>query len=341
MVSDLEIGVIGTGPIGCYLGGRLLAAGADVVFVGRTRAKLELEEAGLSLADLRGQTVHVAKDRIAFETDAARLRGSGLVLCCVKSAQTAEVAEQLAAVLSPDAIVVSMQNGLRNRGVLRERLKTQTSLGAIVGFNVVPKGAGSFRQTTAGSVIVEASPDPRVEHLVRALSRGGVETEVVDDIRAHQWAKLIMNLNNAVSALSGAPSRDLVFVPGYRSIVAAVVTEALAVMRAAKVRPARLRGIPAHLFPILLRLPTPLVKIVARSQLRIDPEARSSMWEDLSRGRATEVDDLNGEIVRLAASCGAPAPLNGRLVELVHEVERAGAGSPKLTPEAFRAALGI
>jgi 2-dehydropantoate 2-reductase len=130
-----------------------------------------------------------------------------------------------------------------------------------------------------------------------------------------------------------------VFVPGYRRIVAAIVNEAIAVMRAAKIRPAALRGIPVRLFPFLLALPTPLVKLVARAQLRIDPDARSSMWEDLTRGRRTEVDELNGEIVRIAQAHGRDAPLNRRIVELVHEVEGAGKGSPKLSPDALWSAL--
>lgn len=88
-----------------------------------------------------------------------------------------------------------------------------------------------------------------------------------------------------------------------------------------------------QLVPHALRLPTALVRIVARAQLEIDPEARSSMWEDLTANRATEVDWLNGEVVRLAESCGAQAPLNRRIVELVHEAERRGAGSPKLSAE--------
>jgi 2-dehydropantoate 2-reductase len=212
-------------------------------------------------------------------------------------------------------------------------------LAAIVGFNVVPKPRGVFRQATAGEILLERARDRRLDAMVSAFRDSGIDAKTVVDVRAHQWAKLLMNLNNAVSALSDAPSRDLVFVPGYRRIVAAIVREAIDVMRAAKIRPAALRGIPVRLFPFLLSLPTPLVKVVARAQLRIDPDARSSMWEDLSRGRLTEVDDLNGEIVRLAESCGARAPLNRRIVELVHEVEREKTGSPRMSPNDLWTAL--
>jgi 2-dehydropantoate 2-reductase len=338
----MKLGVMGAGSIGCWVGGRLAVAGNDVVLVGRPRVRDELAANDLVTVDLAGESVRVAKEDVNVTTEASSLADRDVVLVAVKSAQTAEVGDTLAAIVPRRAIVVSLQNGLRNVEVLRTRMPEHAVVGAIVGFNVVPKGPGTYRQATAGTIILEnkrEKRDPRVSSLAATLRGADVETDLVHDIRAHQWAKLLMNLNNAVSALSDAPSRDLVFVPGYRRIVAAIVTEAIRVMRAAKVKPAPLRGIPVHLFPILLRLPTPLVKIVARAQLKIDPDARSSMWEDLSRGRHTEVEDLNGEIVRLAESCGADAPLNRRIVELVHDVERRAAGSPKMSPGALWAAL--
>jgi 2-dehydropantoate 2-reductase len=114
--------------------------------------------------------------------------------------------------------------------------------------------------------------------------------------------------------------------------------EALAVLRAAGIRPAKMGRLPVTILPLALRLPTALVRMVARAQLKIDPEARSSMWEDLTSGRPTEVDYINGEVVALAESCGTTAPLNRRIVTIVHAAERAG-GSPKLSAEAFWTAL--
>jgi 2-dehydropantoate 2-reductase len=129
------------------------------------------------------------------------------------------------------------------------------------------------------------------------------------------------------------PTTTLVFDAGYRAIVRAVVVEALGVLDAAGVRTARLGPLPVGWFPFVLALPTALLRLALRAQLEIDPDARSSMWEDLVRGRLTEVDYLNGEIVRLAASCGASAPLNERIVTIMHDVERQAKGSPKLSAE--------
>ncbi len=331
----LKVGVIGAGAIGCHVGGALAATGADVVLVGRDRLKTEIESFGITLEDLDGTVRRVDKERIAFETSASALADRDTILCCVKSAQTAEVGERLAHIAAPGTVVVSMQNGVRNADVLRTHLAEQIVLGGIVGFNVVPKGVGVFRRATTGPLVIEASDDARVATLARLLAASGYEVELTHDIRAHQWSKLIMNLNNAIGALTDAPTKDLIFVADLRRILAAIIRESLGVLKKAGIRPAKLGRIPVHFFPFMLAMPTALLRVVAGAQVKIDPEARSSMWEDLSKGRLTEVDYLNGEIVRLAESCGAEAPLNRRVVEIVHEVEKEGRGSPKLSADAL------
>ncbi len=332
----MTIGIMGAGAIGCYLGAWLASRGADVRFVGRARLADELA-GGLEATDMRGRSARIPHPELA--TDPASLAACDVVLVCVKSAQTAETARSLAPVLRPGAVVASMQNGVRNPEVLRGHLPAQRVLGGIVGFNVVPGANGAFRQTTTGLVVLEASQDPRAAELAELLRAAGFDVQVTADLAAQQWSKLIMNLNNAVGALSDAPTQRLLFDPAYRRILAATVREALSVMRRAGIRPARLGPLPVALFPHLLALPTPLLRLVARAQVQIDPKARSSMWQDLDRRRPTEVDYLNGEIVRLAERAGADAPLNRRMVALVHEAEARGAGSPALSAEALWKAL--
>lgn len=331
----MKIGIFGAGSIGCYVGGRLAAKGQDVVLVARPRVKDEIDRYGVIAIDgaaKDGTRLSVAPGEVPCVLDASALADRDVVLVCVKSGQTAEAGDELARVLPPDrrVLVVSLQNGVRNADVLRDRLSRHPVLGGIVGFNVVSKGEGVFRRATTGPLVVEASDDARLAPLASALESAGFEVEIAGDIRGKQWAKLIMNLNNAVSALTDAPTRALLFEPGYRRILAALMSEALAVLKAAGIRPARLGPLPAQAFPMILRLPGPVLRVVARMQLAIDPEARSSMWEDLTRGRPTEVDHLNGEIVRLAEVSGTRAPLNARMLELVHDAERARAGTPRI-----------
>ncbi len=340
----LAIGVMGAGSIGCYVGGRLLARGHDVLFIGRERIRAELTAHDLRLTDIGGAAEVVAKERVRVETEAAMLADRDVILVCVKSAQSEEAGRALASVVRKDALIVSMQNGVRNAETLRQVMPGKIVLGGIVGFNVVSKDTGTFQRGTTGPLAIEMPADPadvvaRVEALGAALTESGFETELPTDIRSKQWSKLMMNLNNAVSALSGAPTPQLIFTPGYRRVLRALIGEALMVLDAAKIRPARLGAIPVRYFPTLLALPTAVLRVAARAQLQMDPEARSSMWEDLMRGRMTEVDFLNGEIVALAKTCGASAPLNARIVEMVHDAENENKGSPGLTPDALWSAL--
>lgn len=341
LVDDraMRIGVMGAGAVGCYVGGALAAAGEDVVLVGRDRVRAELAAHGLTVVTLEGASRVAPTARYTVATEAAALAGCDVVLCCVKSGQTAEAGAALADALPREALVVSAQNGVRNADALRAALRGQEALGGIVGFNVRPLGEGVFRRATSGPLVIEASGHPALAPLVDALRRAGLETEVARDVRARQWSKLVMNLNNAVSALSGAPTKALLDSPGYRRVLRGVIGEAVAVMRDAGVRTARVGPLPVQWFPALLGLPTWLFRVLARAQLKVDPEARSSMWEDLERRRDTEVDELNGEVVRLAEAHGRDAPINRRLVALVREAAARRAGSPGMSAEALAAAV--
>ena len=132
-----------------------------------------------------------------------------------------------------------------------------------------------------------------------------------------QWGKLLLNLNNPVNALSGLPLRQQLLDRGYRRCLAALMDEALEALSWAHIKPAQLAAVPPRRMPTILRLPDPLFKVVAARMLRIDEKARSSMADDLALGRRTEIDALCGEVVRLARSNGARAPLSAKMVQLV------------------------
>lgn len=330
----MRIAIAGAGSIGCYVGGKLLTAGAaEVVLVGRPRLRDEIAAHGLTVKDFdRATTVPADKVTVVTEVSDPAVAACDAVLVCVKSAQTAEVGRELARVLRPDAVVASLQNGVRNADVLRGLLGSRRVLASIVSFNVVSRGKGVFHRAMSGPLMMEKVDETAPRALVKALADAGFPIEEHGDLAPHQWTKLVVNLNNAISALSGAPTQQLLLTPGYRKILGAVAREALAVLRAARIKPARLRGVPLGVMPVVMGLPTPIVKLVTRAQMKVDAEARSSMWEDLTRGRPTEVDYLNGEIVRLANASGIAAPINTKIVSLVHDAEKKGPGSPGHNP---------
>jgi 2-dehydropantoate 2-reductase len=332
----VKIVVYGAGGIGCYVGGRLTATGTPVTFVGRQRMAAELAAHGLHLTDYLGADLRVAPDQVRFETTPAAAAEADLVLVTVKSAATEAAAAELAEVLKPGAIVMSFQNGVRNGELLRSRLSDQVVVTGMVPFNVLNRGAGVFHQGTEGALDVQR--DPASTPYLEAFARAGLPLTQHDDILPVQWAKLLLNLNNPVNALSNLPLRDELSQRAYRRCLAAAQSETLGLLDAAGIRPAQLLAVPMHRFPAVLRLPDFLFRRLAAKVLAIDPLARTSMWEDLEAGRPTEIDYLNGEVVRLAESLGRSAPVNRRLVELIRaaETDRRTWSGPELLRELQR-----
>ncbi|GAA1582222.1 MULTISPECIES: 2-dehydropantoate 2-reductase [Kribbella] len=328
------IAVYGAGGIGCYVGGRLAATGTPVTFVGRPRTAAAVAAHGLRLTDYLGADLRVAD--VPFETTPDGADGAELVLVTVKSAATAQAAEELAAVLSPGAVVVSFQNGVRNAEVLRSRLPEQVVVAGMVPFNVLNRGAGVFHQGTEGKLDVQR--DPALAPYAGSFERAGLPLTQHDDILPVQWSKLLLNLNNPINALSDLPLREELSQRAYRRCLAVAQAEALELLAAAGIRPARLLAVPMERFPAVLRLPDFLFRRLAGKVLAVDPLARTSMWEDLEAARPTEIDYLNGEVVRLAASLGRTAPVNGKLVDLIREAEtdRRSWSGPELLRELQR-----
>ncbi|MEZ0066424.1 2-dehydropantoate 2-reductase [Streptacidiphilus sp. MAP12-20] len=324
----MQIVVMGAGSIGCHLGGYLAAVhDVEVGLIGRAAAMSVLAERGLTLTSGRRPELRLPGAALTLATDASAAAGADVVLVTVKSDGTREAARQLAPHLAPGTVVVSFQNGLHNAEALREELPEQTVLTGMVPYNVLQTEPGTFHQGTGGALMLDDAPVGAP--LVAALTAAGLSVQARGDMREVQYAKLLMNLNNAVNALSGLPLRAQLSDRSYRACLAQCQTEALAAYHAAGIRPAQLGAVRPTLTPVLLRLPDALFTRAAAKMLAIDAKARSSMWEDLQRGRLTEVDSLQGEIVSLATRHGRSAPGCARLVELVHEAEVAGAGKAR------------
>ncbi|RRH97160.1 2-dehydropantoate 2-reductase [Mesorhizobium tamadayense] len=332
--QEKTIAIAGAGSIGCYAGGCLALAGRKVVFLGRGRIVEAMRKGGLRVSDLDGRDRRIAADALVVTDDpATALRDADIVLVAVKSGATQEIATEIAAHGRPDAVVISLQNGVDNADRLRAGLPGRRVLAGMVLFNVVqsPDGETPFRvhRASEGEVMIEEG----VDGLIDALDVEGLAVEARADMKAVQWSKLLFNLNNALVALCGLPLATQLADRRWRLILAGQIDEALAAMKAAGIKPARIAALPPALLPLVLRLPDWLFKLLARRMLAIDPNARSSMWDDLQRGRPTEIGELQGAILRLAEKTGAPVPLTKRVIALVRQAEAAGRGPPGLTPD--------
>lgn len=323
----MKIGILGAGAIGCFLGGRLIAAGHDVVLVGRMGD--EIRANGLELTDYAGGRVKLAPGEVRYVAEPDALAEVSAVFVTVKSAATEEAARPLASILARPTPIVSFQNGVSNASRLRSTLPGHPVLAGMVPFNVARVAPGHFHNGTSGPLAIEKKGD--IERpIAEALRSAGFDVELHASLEALQWSKLLINLNNAVNALAGLPLYQQLRDRTYRRVMAMCVREGIAAMRANGLRVARVGRIIPQLAPYVLSLPDALFLRVASAMVKVDEAARSSMYDDLTRGRVTEIDYLNGEIVRLADARGLSVPVNRRLVALVKEAERAGAGSPRI-----------
>lgn len=327
----MRIGIFGAGSIGAFLGGMLAHAGTDVVLLARSALRESVAQSGLRVSDNDGVDVVVRDVRIVL--DASQLADRELILVTTKSADTAAAAAELAKVFGSGEglAVVSFQNGVRNADVLRQALPKARVYAGMVPYNVVWQAPAHFHRGTSGELMIEALPG--ADDIVALLCRAGLAAIAPADLPAVLWGKLLLNLNNPVNALSNLPLRQQLLDRGYRRIVAALMREGLRVLDRAGIKSAKAGKVGPRLIPFILDLPTPIFARVAASMLKLDAQARSSMWEDLCKRRVTEIDWINGEIVRLAAKHGGDAPLNRALIQLIREAEAAGQGSPGLSAD--------
>jgi 2-dehydropantoate 2-reductase len=321
-----KICIYGAGSIGCYIGGRLLAGGSEVSLVGRARVGEQLCSQGITLSRYDDRHWYVPPERIDVSTEAATAAAADLVLVTVKSAATSTVAAELANVLRPGAIVVSFQNGIGNADVLRATLSQNAVLEGMVPFNVVERSPGAFHQGLMGELAIKHTP--AMQPFVDEFNKAGLPLTQYADMLPVQWAKLLLNLNNAINALSNLPLKEELSQRAYRICLGMAQKETLALLKRADIRPARLTSLPATWMPRLLSVPDALFERLGRAMLTIDPLARSSMSADLAAGHTTEIDWINGEVMRLAQRLGQKAPVNERLCALVREAERSNVKPP-------------
>jgi 2-dehydropantoate 2-reductase len=332
MERDRPIVVAGAGSIGCFVGGLLAGAGRAVSLLARPRVIAEIEGFGLNLTSLEGSSWHVASQQVKLSDDPNVMADAGMVLVTVKSADTSEVADAIARHAPLGAVIVSLQNGVANAAVLRGRLPGRTVLAAMVPFNVIAAGEGRFHRATSGDIVIERDDAGTAAN----LSVPGLAMRPTDDIAGVQWGKLLVNLNNAINALCGLTLREQLAQRDWRALFADQMAEGLSAVRAEGTKPVSPTPVPLHWTPHLLRLPDALFALALAPAMKIDPQARSSMWEDLERRRRTEIDYLQGVITEIADRRGLEVPLSRRIVALIKQAEAAGRGSPRLTVEQIR-----
>src|SRR5712664_983163 len=301
MNKDANLGpiaVMGAGAVGCYYGGMLARAGHDGTLIGRAQHVNAVRKSGL-----RVQTSAFDESfPMQASEDPSAIRGAKLVLFSVKSPDTEKAGAALAPYLEPDAVILSLQNGVDNAERLAATLGRDV-IPAVVYVATEIAGPGHVKHNGRGELVI--GPSPASARIAATFAAAGVPVEVSDNVIGALWAKLIVNCAyNALSAITQLPYGRMVQGDGIPAVMRDVVDECLAVARAAGV------NVPGDMHKA-----TPQI---AQSM----PAQFSSTAQDLARGKPTEIDHLNGLVVRKGAALGIPTPPNRLLLSLVKALEK-------------------
>lgn len=293
----MKVAVMGAGAVGSYYGGMLARAGHDVTLIGRPQHVAAITAQGLRLE------THSFDERVRVtaSTDESVVHAAQLVLFCVKSTDTESAAAAIKPHLATDAVVLSLQNGVENTQRLRALLP-QEVIAAVVYIGVQMSGPGHVRHHGRGELLIESSRSSR--QLAQALTAAGIPTDISDNVRGALWVKLIINCAyNALSAITQLPYGRLVRGEGVPAVIRDIVDECAAVAQAEGIT------IPGD------------IHAVVRGIGEAMPDQYSSTAQDLARGKRSEIEHLNGLIVRRGATLAVPTPANRLLLAIVRLIE--------------------
>ena len=306
-----QIVVVGAGAVGSYFGGMLARAGAPVTLVGREQHVEAVSHHGLYIDSMDFQQYVT----ISATSEVSAARKANYVLLCVKTYDNEQAAQTLAADLTPGAVVVSLQNGVDNVERIRSAAGIE-AIAAVVYVAVAMAGPGRVKHSGRGDLIIgnllRDGPNRHadLDACAKLFERAGIPCRISENIEAELWTKMIINCAyNAISALGRAKYARLAQNLWTRDLMIRVTEEALAVAGAAGVH-----------------LPeTNIVEDVLQIAETMSG-ATSSTAQDIARGRRTEIDSLNGYLVRRGAELGVAVPANQTLHALVKLLEETAAG---------------
>jgi 2-dehydropantoate 2-reductase len=314
----MQLAIYGAGSTGCYLGGLLQLCGHDVSLICRQRIRDSIIEAGgISLTDYTGQNEKVMPTglitQLADETFDA-------VFVTLKCHQLEAAVADLKRLAEDGAQLFFMQNGLDSLDTVQYQLPNNALWQGITPFNILSMDNARFHRGTEGAFVLHRTSI--TEQLAEQLGAIGFPCELHRDMKPLIYGKLLLNLNNALNAVADQPIKTQLENRKLRRLYAAAQREWLQVATAEGVELGQFTAVKPAWMPIILSLPNWLFLRLAKAMLDIDPHARSSMWEDISMGRKTEIEFLNEAVVKRAEKLGLDTPVNRKISALIHNLER-------------------
>lgn len=304
----MKVAIIGSGAMGSLFGGRLALSGCDIVLYDIFKEHVEkIAAEGLAIEDAATGAVTVAQPQAS--TDPRAAEGADVLVIFVKSTATEEAAAQFAPRARKDAIVLTLQNGLGNEEILKRHFGSSRTAAGVTSHGATFLGPGRIRHAGKGPthICMSDGRNEKLAPLCRALEGAGFETHVSADVASLVWSKLVINVGiNALTAIINQPNGKLLESDDTRAIMADLVAEAVAVANA--------RGIPlTHGDPLDV-----VLDVAGKTGAN-----RSSMLQDFDRKRPSEIEVMNGAIVREAEKAGIAVPVNATITRLVRAMEKA------------------
>ena len=318
--KPIRIAVIGAGAVGSAFGALLHRAGQKVVLIARPAHVAAIRQNGLRVDGDMGSFIASieAADALDFRPD--------LTLLTVKTQDVVSAVKANQAFLS-NVPLVTFQNGVRSDELVASILPREQILSAVVLTHVTYLAPGKVTVVYRGRLILGrpfGKRDGKVEDVARILNEA-VPTRVTDNIQGAHWLKLIVNLNNALPAITNQTMDQVYANACLRNLAVGLMREGLRVIDRANIRLESLPQVSVALTRLVNWMPSGIAGRIAAAKVR-QLTSQWPLWgstlQSIQRGRPTEIDYLNGEIVELGKRYGEATPMNAKIVELVHRVER-------------------
>lgn len=318
--------VFGAGLIGCFIGACLIRAKQRVTLHARKRIIDELSINDYKITDFEGHQ-YVVDNKPAFSSSDQKEANVDSVDCVwltVKCTQLEACVEDLHRFVDESTIIMCCQNGISTHKIIKAAFPNNHVLRVMVPFNVVRLTDGHFHRGSEGRMTIEVTPvmENTAKWLARQLDNQLLPVDITYHMTALQWAKLQLNLGNALNALVDMPVKQMLESRRYRLILALMMDELIRVTTKKKIKLPKIANLPNKLIPLVLRLPDWLFSLVAQKMLAIDPNVRTSMWWDLYHKQLTEIDFLNGKVVDTANKLDVSAPANRLITALIKKKEQ-------------------
>lgn len=291
----MKIAMMGAGGVGGYFGARLARAGCDVAFIARGTHGAAIRANGLTITSQLGD-IHLAPTKVT--DDPAGIGNVDVVLFGVKLWDTEPAAEAIRSLIGPDTMVISLQNGVVKDDILKAKLGTQAVAGGACYISATIASPGVIAHTGTMQKLVfgeyGAAGSARLDRLLQACQRAGIDAEISTDIHRTLWEKFVLLVGlSATTAATRLPIGRVRADPDSRLLLQQVMEEVVAVGRAEGVQ---------------------LAPDYAADRLRFCDQLpagmMASMANDLDRGQKLEVRWLSGDVVRRGAEVRVPTPAN-------------------------------